>query len=407
MTKRLFLFVSLLIFSEDSIGMQTLLTGISEQFLSRSFHTASRYHQSQKRFFSSTSPINFIQPSEEIKRMQVFSRPTYDRIAKYILSEDEAVRIDILKAFTGIDSLSSAKQVDEHYNPFDAFNKLRELINSNESKTLFGKINYSSEVKVSLYGGRTNKKAAEFLKNLASLHEDISKAFPDQRHRSTVDFICKTASGYITIEFQVPKQDHWDKRALSYISSIFGNQLRTKNDYDEIEDVIGINLLGDGSTPYWKDGTFMRNYTFMDQMGSGKKIPSLRLIQYSLGDVDLNHKDLKKNERLKQWIEFFKSAHEKQEIPPFIDENVRKAYDMIRVDNLKKTHPDLLIASDEFFASLTEHNQAVKEEGKSEANQELAKKLARKGMAFKEIEELTGLSEGEVLKLKNQGVTKE
>ena len=68
------------------------------------------------------------------------------------------------------------------------------------------------------------------------------------------------------------------------------------------------------------------------------------------------------------------------------------------VDTLKKSHPDLLKASDEFFASLTEHDKAVKEKGL----EEVAKKLIRKGMDLKEISELTGISEVEVLKLKNQ-----
>ena len=141
----------------------------------------------------------------------------------------------------------------------------------------------------------------------------------------------------------------------------------------------------------------MRDYTFINQRGSNHKIPAMRLIQYSLGDVDFNHEDLKQNDRLRQWIEFFKSAHEKESMPPSIDEPVKKAYEMIRVDTLKKSHPDLLKASDEFFASLTEHDKAVKEKGL----EEVAKKLIRKGMDLKEIAELTGISEVEVLKLKN------
>jgi hypothetical protein len=176
--------------------------------------------------------------------------------------------------------------------------------------------------------------------------------------------------------------------------------LRPEKDYLQIQNVIGVNLLGDGSAPYWKDGDFMRDYTFINQRGSKHKIPAMRLIQYSLGDVDFNHEDLKQNDRLRQWIEFFKSAHEKESMPPSIDDTVKKAYEMIRVDTLKKSHPDLLKASDEFFASLTEHDQAVRDNKALE----VAKKMILKGMDVKEIAELTGISvsEVEVLKLKNQ-----
>lgn len=419
MIKRLFLFFSLFILGEDSIGLQTLLEGASEKFLSRSLHTTSRYSRSPKRFFSSTSPIDPIQSSGVGKKMQVFSRPTYDRIAKHILSEDESVRVSILRAFTGIHTLSSAKQLDEHYNPFDPLHNLRKLINSEPAKSLFEKIRDSLEVELSL-DGKKNEHASEILKGLSDLYDDLSHAFPRYRNRSTVDFLCETAFGYITIEFQVAKQDYWDKRALAYIASIYGNQLRPKpkkendddeakdiNYYKQIQNVIGINLLGDGSVPYWKDGRFIRDYTFVDQRGSGHKIPSMRLIQYSLGDADLKHKDLKDNAELKQWIDFFKSAHEKDSIPPTVDESVKKAYSMIKVDTLKKEHPDLFQASEEFFASLTEHDQAVKEEGRVETIRDFAKKMIQEGLERERVIKLTGLSEEEILKLTNQESTKE
>ncbi len=391
MSKIIFIFISLFILSEDSIGLQNLL---SDKFLSRSFNTASRYYQAQKRLFSSTSPIDSTKSSGVNNKMQVFSRPTYDRIAKYILSGDDSVRVDILRAFTGINTLSSAVQLDEHYNPFDPLHNLRKLINSTSSQNLFEIIRDSSEIELSI-DGKKNKQAPEILRGLSVLYSDLAHAFPDGRYRSTVDFLCETDFGYITIEFQVAKQDYWDKRALAYIASIYGNQLRPEKDYNQIQNVIGVNLLGDGSAPYWKDGDFMRDYTFMNQRTSKHKIPALRLIQYSLGDVDFNHPDLKENDHLRQWIEFFKSAHEKESLPPSIDDSVRKAYEMIRVDTLKKVHPDLLKASDEFFASLTEHDQAVKEKGL----EEVAVNMLRAGKDIEEIIKMTGLSQERVKKL--------
>lgn len=408
MKKIFFILVSIIMFSESSMGMQTILKSGVETGL------RSKYSYISKRFSSSNSLNDQIPVLEGSKKMQVFSRPTYDRIAKYILSGDDSIRVDILRAFTGISTLSSAIQLDEHYNPFDPLHNLRKLINSTSSQSLFEMIKDSSEVELFI-DGKKNKQASEILKGLSVLYDDLTHAFPSNRYRSTVDFLCETDFGFITIEFQVAKQDYWDKRALAYIANIYGNQLRHKKDYGQIQDVIGVNLLGDGSAPYWKDGDFIRDYTFMNQRAAKHKIPSLRLIQYSLGDVDFDHPDLKENKQLKQWIEFFKSAHEKESMPPSIDNSVRKAYEMIRVDTLKKEHPDLLKASDEFFASLTEHDQAVKEKGleegfekgKAKANQELAKKLTLKGMDTKEITELTGLNEEEILKLKNPNLTKE
>jgi predicted transposase/invertase (TIGR01784 family) len=336
---------------------------------------------------------------EKGKAMQVFSRPTYDRIAKHILSTDESVRIDILKAFTGISTLSSAMQLDEHHNPFDPLHKLRKLINSSSSQTLFETIRDSSTIELSL-DGKKNKQASEILKGFSSLYGDLSHAFPSNSHRSTVDFLCETDFGYITIEFQVAKQDYWDKRALAYIAGIYGNQLRSRKNYDQIQDVIGVNLLGDGSTPYWKDGDFMRDYTFMNQRGSKHKIPSLRLIQYSLGDVDLDHEDLRENKPLKQWIEFFKSAHEQQETPSSVEESVKKAYQMIRVDTLKQEHPELLKASEDYFDTLTEHNKSVMDQGERKMQIQIAQNMYNKGLSIQDIVSTTGLSTEEVEKIK-------
>jgi hypothetical protein len=113
MKKILFILVSIIVFSESSIGMQTLLKAGVETGLRNKCSYIS------KRFSSSNLLNDQIPVLERSKKMQVFSRPTYDRIAKYILSGDDSVRVDILRALTGISTLSSAIQLDEHYNPFD------------------------------------------------------------------------------------------------------------------------------------------------------------------------------------------------------------------------------------------------------------------------------------------------
>jgi predicted transposase/invertase (TIGR01784 family) len=319
------------------------------------------------------------------KNMQVFSRPTFDRIAKYIMSEDESIRVDILKAFTGIKSLYSAKQLDKHYNPFDPYSNLRKLIHSPSFKSLFEDIKTCSTVDLIL-DGTPKAQAEDILKHLGGLYRDLTHSFPDEKYRSTVDFLCETEYGYLTIEFQVAQPDYWDKRALTYVANIYGRQLRSGGEYFQIRDVIGVNLIGDGSTAYWSDGSFIQDYTVIDEHNPRNKIPSLRLIQYSLGDADLNHPILKENTHLRQWIEFFKSAHEKERMPSHLDDPVKRAYELIRVDILKKNHPDLLTASEEFFAGLTEHDEAVKRkereegviEGMEKGIEEKAKKIARK-----------------------------
>ena len=89
-------------------------------------------------------------------------------------------------------------------------------------------------------------------------------------------------------------------------------------------------------------------------------------------------------------------------MPPSIDEPVRKAYEMIRVDILKKEQPELLKASDEFFASLTEHDQAIREQSEEKALEKVAKKLIFDGMSVEKVVEITGLSQEQIGKLKDK-----
>jgi len=131
----------------------------------------------------------------------------------------------------------------------------------------------------------------------------------------------------------------------------------------------------------------------------------MRLIQYSLGDANLDYPELRHNEKLRGWIEFFKLAHNKKEIPKSVNEPLRKAYNMIKVDDLKAKHPELLKASEEFFASLTEHDQAVGEksklEGRLEGKFEVAKNLMKNPkLTNQEIADATEIPLSEVESLR-------
>ena len=105
--------------------------------LSQGSRSAYRGFHISKVFFSDTSFDDQNPHSRVSNKIQVFYRPTDVGIYQHILFHDESVRIDILKDFTGIQSLSSATRIDDRHNPFDPILKLRKLINSTESQSLF------------------------------------------------------------------------------------------------------------------------------------------------------------------------------------------------------------------------------------------------------------------------------
>ena len=104
------------------------------------------------------------------------------------------------------------------------------------------------------------------------------------------------------------------------------------------------------------------------------RLDRLQLIQYSLGDVKFDHQDFKKNKNLKDVLEFFKEAHHKNKIPENIDENLKKGYELVNIERLKKEQPELLEEAFKVYYGGDEHDAAVarkaKQEGKLEGKLE-------------------------------------
>ena len=70
-------------------------------------------------------------------------------------------------------------------------------------------------------------------------------AILQQERNSQLDILCKLDNGdYVAVEIQVVKYNYWDNRALTYISSLYGNQLRRGDKWEDLKKVIGINILG-------------------------------------------------------------------------------------------------------------------------------------------------------------------
>jgi len=383
---------------------------IENQFSNMAINASKKRKLSEVDFqFQSAKELGY-QP----KRKQMFSPPIYDQTAKYVFKENEQLRIYLLSALSGINNIIKADILDDHLNPLNPYFNLRKLLNSNETKDFFNQVAQHPE------------QHPKCLQDLASHFEDLRASFPLPDRNSQVDFLCKTNEGhYITIEFQLAKQDFWDSRALAYVSSIYGNQLKKGGKWEDLNKVIGINLLGDGSTPYWNTGEFRRHYAFQNQLDHHRKIDGIELIQYSLGDVNLQNEDLLKNKPLHDTLRFFKNAANETKVPEDIDEILKRAYELVNVEYLKINKPELYQLSEDFFEQYDLHNKELfgkgliegiekgKQEGLAEGEargiekgrEEGAINTARNMIAKaigdnKLIADITGLTEEQIEKLR-------
>ncbi len=372
---------------------------------------------------SSTSKRPASTPLDEPEaKRQVFGRATYDTTAKYVL-EDNEIRLDFVKTFTGIKDITDTESLDKSLNPIHRLTNIRELLAKPETKAFMKKVkDKPNEYFVSGAKGMGVTPGTDFIRELSQWYDDLVDTFPKDR-ASQFDILCKLSNGdYTLVEIQVAKEDFWDERALAYIASIYGGQLQAGDKWKDLKKVIGINILGGGpkNIQYWtkkggkdqKPEKFKRHYLFQDQYNSDHVIPMIQLFQYSLGDISWDDEDVKNNKNLKDWLQYFKSSYQMTEIPADISEPLKKAYERTQIDKMPKDIRDLYDKEDRLFTNFTEHEEKVKEIGREEGKElglkegmekgalVIAKNLLKTGMSVEDIVKNTGLTPQQVEGLK-------
>ena len=249
-------------------------------------------------------------------RGQTYGITTHDALFKYVLSDDN-IRPSFFHAFIPGLTITSSKRLDEHMNPLQDLQFLREFIHRKDTAQTVEKISSTSDVCLGSVHPSTSHfskddKATIFLREMMGHFEDIKKAFPRAQYDGTMDFVCKLENGeYALVEMQVFPKDYWDKRALAYVAAFYGNQLRKGADWPDIRKVIGINILGGGTREevHWSDtpDQYIRHYKFQEQLHETdpkRYIDGIELIQYSV----MNAPDTPplSDQEKQDWITFFK-----------------------------------------------------------------------------------------------------
>ncbi len=224
-----------------------------------------------------------------LKNKQIYSVPTYDAAFKWIFS-DLTILPSFFHAFIPDLTITNSVRLDEHMNPLQLFQLLRNFVHSQETDEIIAALKKSNDVQVHV-DLKLSSSASKFLQDVLDRFDDIKEAFPQPRFNGTMDFVCKLDTGeYALIEMQVSPKDYWDQRALAYVSAFFGNQLRRGGDWKKIKKVIGINILGGGveGTQHWEDtpDQHVRHYRMQEQLHlPSRYIDGMELIQYSLANA--------------------------------------------------------------------------------------------------------------------------
>ena len=348
--------------------------------------------------------------SEDIfaKGNQVYTIPTYDAAFKWVLSSDE-VRDSFFHAFLPDLGIERSERIDEHLRPVQSLQLLRSFLHEPVTCAAVKRLS-SLDARVVRCPSDGNGSPVEDANGTAFLHQivrhfkDIKASFPEPRYEGTMDFACRLGSGgYALVEMQVITQDHWDRRALAYVASFYGNQLGKGADWKDIQKVVGVNILGGGkqNKVAWSDcpDQFMRHYKLEDQLnGKGRFIDGIELIQYSIMHASTNG-----NQEMNDWTTFLKRAHHmtEEEVATRIKTPaVLQAFERAKISELPSTvradYEAEDVAYDRFSEYTAEERKAAKLEGKLEGKLEVAKNLFKLGLPLQQIQQCTGLSSEDI-----------
>ena len=133
---------------------------------------------------------------------QIYSIPTYDAAFKWILSE-ETLLPSFFHAFVSNLEIERATRLDDHMNPLQVFQLLRNFIYSNETEqtvaSLKNVINLAVHVTDQDSITRHSPEASVMLQDFLHHFPDIQQAFPQPRFNGTMDFVCELNSGEFVI----------------------------------------------------------------------------------------------------------------------------------------------------------------------------------------------------------------
>ncbi len=129
---------------------------------------------------------------------QIFGNTTYDPLFKRVLNE-EHLRSSFFKAFLPGIHVESSQRLDEHMNPLQELQNLREFLQDSNSKTAVDFLRQNPEIYESVC-----PEIVLVLKGFEKHFDDLQGTFPKPRYNGVMDFACRFDNGeYALIEMQV------------------------------------------------------------------------------------------------------------------------------------------------------------------------------------------------------------
>ena len=215
------------------------------------------------------------------------------------------------------------------------------------------------------------------------------------------------------IEIQISDEADYDKRALYYWAKLYTEQLEVAEDYSTLSKAIGIHILNFISIPEVDKYHNVFHITEKETGESYFKDLELHTIELKKFSKDSNEKlpDIvaKVKTSLDMWLAFLtrNDLLQPDDLPKSLENNdLKKALTVLDVMNFSSTERDAY--EDHLKWLRIEANTLKKaeakgvEKGREERNIEVAIKMLKQNLDDSLISSVTGLSNEQLLKLKNK-----
>ena len=334
----------------------TASTQLGFSMLAQNVYSAPMKVQKLAYFFSKSHP---------------YAIPTYDVMFKRVLGSEEGIRISFINSLAPDLNVKSAKMIDEYMRYSDDHEGLRNFLHTLTPKLEKELIDDIDDIKIS-FPNRKNTHRIERIKEYIKYIPMVKKVLPPKKYTGSMDCICETDKGMIVVEMQVVPQNFWDRRAVAYISNIYGNQLSRDQGWEDLKPVIGINLLGGGrdNKVHWENGNdYIRDYKLQDTRNSQNIIDSVRLIQYSLM---LAPRLPDCHSPQDEWLKFFRDAHNMDEAMVENDiktPEVQRAFELVKFDGLPSDVQNAYEQEDDNYQRYSIHTSQEIEKGREEGRE--------------------------------------
>ncbi|XZM80656.1 Rpn family recombination-promoting nuclease/putative transposase (plasmid) [Clostridium perfringens] len=250
------------------------------------------------------------------------------------------------------------------------------------------------------------------IKDVKIKNNDIDKDFIEDKF-SRLDVKATTSNKeHINIEIQVKNEYNMIQRTLYYWSKMYSEQIQNRDNYSNLERTVCINIL---NFKYLKNDKYHNAYR-LKEITSNEELTDLQEIHFielpkfnEIGNKEYVE-NVEKMDALEKWLEFLVEPESNtvrqlelrnEEIKLAKSELYRLSMDSKEIEQYNMREKAIYDRISALENAEAKGKKEGKLEGKLESKLEVVKESLSQGLEISLISKITGLSEEEILKIKN------